>query len=62
MPPTYAANLAEIVATPYTWSRELVANISSRFHHLVNTGLAVGSLDKWLPIKVDSQPFQNRQI
>ena len=29
-----------------------VANISSQFHHLVNTGLAVGSLVKWLPIKV----------
>ena len=31
---------------------KLVANISSKFHHLVNTGLAVGSLVKWLPIKV----------
>ena len=31
---------------------KLVANISSQFHHLVNTGLAVGSLVKWLPIKV----------
>ena len=30
---------------------KLVANISSQFHHLVNTGLAVGSLVKWLPIK-----------
>ena len=24
----------------------------SQLHRLVNTGLAVGSLDKWLPIKV----------
>ena len=31
---------------------KLVANISSDFHHLVNTGLAVGSFAKWLPIKV----------
>ena len=31
---------------------KLAANISSKFHHLVNTGLAVGSLVKWLPIKV----------
>ena len=30
----------------------LVANISIQLHHLVNTGLAVGSLVKWLPIKV----------
>ena len=31
---------------------KLVANISSHFHHWVNTGLAVGSRVKWLPIKV----------
>ena len=31
---------------------KLVANISYHFHHLVNTGLAVGSFGKWLPIKV----------
>ena len=31
---------------------KLVANISSQFHHLVNTGLTVGSLVKWLSIKV----------
>ena len=31
---------------------KLVANISSQFHHLVNTGLAVGSLVKWLQYKV----------
>ena len=30
---------------------KLVANISSQFHHLVNLGLTVGCLDKWLPIK-----------
>ena len=29
---------------------KLVDNISSQIHHLVNTGLAVGSLVKWLPI------------
>ena len=29
---------------------KLVANISSHIDHLVNTGLAVGSLVKWLPI------------
>ena len=36
------------------WRRlpKLAANISSEFHHLVNTELAVGSLVKWLPIKV----------
>ena len=33
---------------------KLEANISSHFHHLVNRGLAVGSLVKWLPIKVDN--------
>ena len=31
---------------------KLVANISSHIPHLVNTGLTVGSLVKWLPIKV----------
>ena len=31
---------------------KLVANISSHTAHLVNTGLAVGSLVKWLQIKV----------
>ena len=31
---------------------KLVANMSSEIHHLVNTGLTVGSLVKWLPIKV----------
>ena len=31
---------------------KLVVNISSQFHHLFNTGLAVASLVKWLPIKV----------
>ena len=29
-----------------------VANVSSQFHHLVDTGLTVGSLVRWLPIKV----------
>ena len=32
--------------------QKLVAKISSDLHHLVNTGLAVGSLVKWLPIEV----------
>ena len=31
---------------------KLVAKISSKFQHLVNTGLDVGSLIKWLPFKV----------
>ena len=31
---------------------KLLANISSQFYHLVNTGLAVGSLVKWLSVKV----------
>ena len=31
---------------------KLVAKIISHIHHLVNTGLHVGSLVKWLPIKV----------
>ena len=39
----------------------LVANTSSHFHHLVNTGLAVGSLVKWLPIKVQGvQPWASQ--
>ena len=29
---------------------KLVAQISSHIHHLVNTGLDVGSVVKWLPI------------
>ena len=35
-------NLVSICA----WLPTLVANVSSQFHHLVNTALAVGSLDK----------------
>ena len=31
---------------------KLVANISFEIHHLVNTGLSLGSLLKWLQIKV----------
>ena len=31
---------------------KLVAKISFKFQHLVNTGLDVGSLIKWLPLKV----------
>ena len=34
------------------WLPKLVANVSSKFHHLVNTGLAFGSLARWLPIMV----------
>ena len=41
-------NLVTICA----WLPKLVANVSSQFHRLINTGLAVGSLDKWLPINV----------
>ena len=33
-------------------SQNLVANVSSQFQHLVNTGLAVRSLVKWLPVIV----------
>ena len=39
-------NLATICA----WLPKLVDNISSKFHHLVNTGLAIGSLARWLPL------------
>ena len=31
---------------------KFVANISSQIHHLVNTGPPVGTLVKWLPMKV----------
>ena len=41
-------NLVTICA----WLPKLVANVSYNFHHLVNTGLAVGSFFKWLPITV----------
>ena len=40
------------LVTICVWLPKLVANVSSQFHHLVNTGLAVGSLIKWLPIMV----------
>ena len=39
---------------------KLVANISSHIDHLVNTGLAVGSLVKWLPIKVATPANQTQ--
>ena len=45
-------NLVARIWLPTLVAPKLVANISSKFHHLVNTGLAVGSLVKWLPIKV----------
>ena len=38
-------------------SARLAANISSQFHHLITTGLPVGSLVKWLPIKV-ANPYK----
>ena len=41
-------NLVTICA----WLPKLVTNVSSQFQHLVNTGLAVGFLVKWLPIMV----------
>ena len=41
-------NLVTICA----WLPKLVADVSSNFHHLVNTGLAIGSFFKWLPITV----------
>ena len=31
---------------------KVVAKINSKFQHLVNTGLDVGSLIKWLPLEV----------
>ena len=40
------------LVTIYAWLPKLVANVSSKFHHLVNTGLAVGFFVKWLPIMV----------
>ena len=40
------------LVTIYAWLPKLVDNVSSKFHHLVNTWLAVGSLFKWLPITV----------
>ena len=38
------------LVTIFAWLPKLVANVSSNFHHLVNTGLTVGSFFKWLPI------------
>ena len=40
------------LVTICAWLPKLVANVSFNFHHLVNTGLAVGSSFKWLPITV----------
>ena len=40
------------LVTICAWLPKLVANVSSKFHHLINTGLAVGSFVKWLPIMV----------
>ena len=39
---------------------KLVAKISSHIDHMVNTGLAVGSLVKWLPIKVATPANQTK--
>ena len=44
--------VAKILVTFGHMLPKLVASICSQFDHLVNTGLAVGSLVKWLPIKV----------
>ena len=41
-------NLVTICA----WLPKLVAKVSSQFQHLVNTGLDVGFLVKWVPIMV----------
>ena len=49
-------NLVTICA----WLPQLVANVSSQFHRLVNTGLAVGSLDEWLPSKVANTSKTNK--
>ena len=40
------------LVTNGAWLPKLVANVSFKFQHLVNTGLAVGSLASWLPIMV----------
>ena len=40
------------LVTICAWSPKLVANVSFHFDHLVNTGLTVGGLVKWLPIMV----------
>ena len=50
--PTSLANLVVEVGTRHSHQTLLVDNISSQIHHLVNTGLTVGSLVKWLPILV----------
>ena len=34
------------------WLPKLVDNVSSKLEHLVNTGLDVGSLARWLPLMV----------
>ena len=39
---------------------KLVAQISSHIHHLVNTGFVVGSLVKWLRIKVATPANQTQ--
>ena len=45
--------IAKTLATNFgNQLQKLVAKVSSQFHDLVNTGLNVGSLVKWLPIKI----------
>ena len=34
------------------WLPKLVVSVSTKLHHLVNTGLTVGSLARWLPLMV----------
>ena len=42
-PNSVAKILPPNLVTIWPWLPKLVANVSSNFHHLVNTGLAVGS-------------------
>ena len=40
------------LVTICTWLPKFVDNLSSKIHHLDNTGLAVGSFARWLPLMV----------
>ena len=40
------------LVTICVWLPKMVDNVSSQFHHLVKTGLNVGSLARWLPLMV----------
>ena len=51
-PNLVAKNWPQTLVTICACLPKLVANVSFQFHHLVNTGIAIGSLVKWLPIMV----------